>query len=135
MADFKNSFNEIELAGKSNCVQVKALIECLNCVKVLMREMAMYYYACKLSSVASCSSRKNDGRSCCGNVGSSASNPMPSTSSAAAPSTSKTGCSCCTRYKHKSKHKVNCVSFLLFLFFFNEFYIYSWLIKYLFISA
>lgn len=108
MEDLKNSFSCYEFGGKSNVVQVKLFLECLNRLKVLMREMAMYYYACKLSSMASCSSGRNrEGKNHCGNASTSASNPMPTTSDASGPSTSSAGCTYCSRYKHKSKHKVN----------------------------
>ncbi|KAL0281390.1 UNVERIFIED_CONTAM: hypothetical protein PYX00_002389 [Menopon gallinae] len=64
-----------------------------------MKEMAMYYYACKLSSMASCSGRRREGG--CSGCGTST---APSTSGV--PSTSTAGCSCCSRSRHKSKHKV-----------------------------
>lgn len=71
-------------------------------LEVLMKEMAMYYYACKLSSMASCSGRRREGG--CG--GSGGSGGGGGSSNSAAPSTSSAGYSCCSRYRHKSKHKV-----------------------------
>ncbi|KAK6645161.1 hypothetical protein RUM43_001437 [Polyplax serrata] len=103
MANIKNSFKGREFGIVSNGVQVSVSLESLNFVKVLMREMAMYYYACKLTSLASCrgsnNSRKVDDNACCNT---SASSSAPTTSVG---SESTVDCSYCMRYKHKTKSK------------------------------